>query len=574
VDRPPQHATLEARAYRRLALSLNGRDVPLPGAGAGANWQEPTVLDAAPYLRAGDNLLTCTVSNDNGPPALSLSLRAGPDLLVSDPSWESSLLGAAWLPARRAAAAPELRAGNPAAGGEQTAAGLRAESGLLLAFAALSALLLAGRWYVLRRLANAPPPRASGRRVCVAAIALGWVGLFAYNWQSLPFPIGYDADLHLQYARYVQDRWALPLANEGLEMQQPPLYYVLAAGALQGFGVAADGGEWCVLILRAFGLLTGLAGVFLVALCLGRLFPGRAVPQAVGVVVAAALPVHLYLAHYLSNDLLAGVLGTAAVYLSLVVLQRDKPAVWLLVALGACLGAGVLTKLTVAPVAAAVLGVLAATAAVRDRTARSVARAAGVPLLVCLLVCGWYFYRNYRHFGRPVVGTHDPASGFLWWQHPGYADASQFLRFGRALTDPFNAAFAGVPDGVYSTLWGDGGWGGVLASARPPWNYQLMAAGYVLALLPTALALVGWGAVAVAWARRPTADRGLLLALPFAAGCALVYHYLNYPFLCHIKAFYLLPVAVSGCAFAGHGFELLTRRSAWARGGLGVLLGT
>jgi cytochrome c-type biogenesis protein CcmH/NrfG len=565
VEIPPPQATLSVRASRAVAVTLNGREVPLPDDGAGADWKKPLVLDAAPYLRAGDNRLTCTVRNDNGPPALWLTLEVGPRPLLSDASWESSLLGATWLPARSAAAAPELRPGSPAAGGERTAAGLRAQWGFLLGFAALSALVLAAWRYA--------PPRVSRLWLGAAGITVGWVGLLASNWPSLPFLLGYDAELHLEYVRYVRDRGALPLGNERPEMHQPPLYYVLAAEALRMFGAAADGGERCVLLLRTLGLLTGLAGVLLAALCLRRLFPGRAPPQAAGVVIAAALPPYLYLAHYVSNDLLAGVLGTAAVYLTLVALQADKPKAGLLVALGACLGAAVLAKLTAVPVVVTTLAVLALTAAVRGRSALAVARSAGVPLLVCLLVCGWFFYRNYRHFGRPVVGAYDPASGFLWWQHPGYADAAQFLRFGRGLTDPFYAALVGVPDGLYSTLWGDGGWGGALGAARPPWNYERMAAGYALALLPTALALLGWVAAAVAWVRRPTAEWGLLLALPVAAGAALAYHYLGYPFFLHVKAFYLLPAAVAGCAFAGYGFDLLTRRSAWARGGLGVLLG-
>jgi tetratricopeptide (TPR) repeat protein len=565
VETPPRQATLELRACRAATVTLNGREVPLPDGGAGADWKKPIVCDAAPYLRPGDNLLTCAVRNDSGPPALWLTLAVGPRPLLSDGSWESSLLGATWLPARPASAAPELQPGNPAAAPERTAAGLRAQWGPLLGFAALSALVLAGRRYA--------PPRLSRFWLAAAAIALGWAGLFAWNGPLLPFPIGYDADLHLEYVRHVRDRGALPLGNEGPEMLQPPLYYVLAAGTLRAFGAPADGGARCVLILRALGLVTALAGVFLAALCLRRLFPGRAAPQAAGVAVAAALPVYLSLAHFVTNDLLAGVLCTAAVYLTLVVLQESRPGTWLLAALGACLGAAVLTKLTAVPVAATALAVLAATAAVRGRSAGAAARAAGVPLLVGLLVCGWFFYRNYRTFGRLVVGGYDPASGALWWQHPGYADAAQFLRFGRALTDPFYAALAGVPDGLYSNVWGDGCWGGALVAARPPWNYDRMAASYALALLPTALALVGWVAAAAAWARRPTAAWALLLALPVAAFGAVAYHYLSYPFFLHLKASYHLPAAVAGCAFAGYGFDLLTRRRAWARVGLGALLG-
>src|SRR6185503_19773337 len=100
--------------------------------------------------------------------------------------------------------------------------------------------------------------------------------------------------------------------------------------------------------------------------------------------VAAVLPVHLYLAHYLSNDLLAGALATLAVYLSLGILREESPGTFRLAALGAALGATVMTKLTGAPVAAVVLAVLAGRLAARRDTPRAWLRVIGVPLLVCL----------------------------------------------------------------------------------------------------------------------------------------------------------------------------------------------
>jgi Flp pilus assembly protein TadD len=395
-----------------------------------------------------------------------------------------------------------------------------------------------------------------------------------WNGLSLPFLTGYDADEHLAYIRHLHDWGALPLGNEGFEMHQPPVYYALSAVVFKVSGVPPDGSASCTSVLRFLGLMIGLSGLLLLALCLGRLLPGQPIACTVGIMLAAALPVHLYLAHYPSNDLLAGVAGTAGVYLALVVLQETRPKTWHLAALGACLGLGILTKLTVAPVAAVVLVTLIVTTAIRHRSARAVLRTVGITLVVCLLIAGWFFYRNYQNFGRAVVGSYDPASGFRWWQDPGYADRSQFLRFGRVLDAPFYAMFQSLPDGLYSTLWGDGGWGGGVRGWRPPWNYHLMAAGYLLALIPTALIVLGFGAMVLEWVRRPTAERGLILALPVVAAAAMVYQYMRYPFYCHIKAYYALPAVVSACAFAAHGFAVLTRGSAWASYGLGVVLGT
>jgi Flp pilus assembly protein TadD len=573
VANVPPHASLRFRGYRRCEIAVNGREVPLPQLSPDGNWKQPTDVDVALFLRVGENQLIAQVSNDNGPPALWLLLFIGGETLASSTEWEASLLGATWLPARLASSPPGLRAGNQAWSQERTFAAVRSHGIVLLLLVALAAALLAAGWYVLRRFS----PLSSSRipaRLLAGVIILAWVGLVWWNGLSMPFLTGFDAEEHLAYIRHLCDRGTLPVGNEGFEMHQPPVYYALSAAAFKVSGVSANGGDACVTLLRSLGLIIGLLGVLLIALCLGRLFPDQPIPQAVGVVLAAALSVHLYLAHYPSNDLLAGAVGTAGVYLALVVLQERSPKAWQLAALGACLGIGILTKLTFVPVAVVVLGVLVAAVAIRTRSVRSVARTAGIPFLVCVAVAGWFFYRNYQNFGHPVVGSYDPASGFRWWQDPGYADAGQFVRFGGVLDAPFYTVFQGLPDGLYSTFWGDGGWGGGVRGWRPPWNYPLMTAGYLLALIPTLLIVVGFAAMVVEWARRPTAERGLILALPVAAAGAIAYQYVQYPFYCHIKAYYALPAIICACAFAGRGFALLTSRSAWAGYGLGILLGT
>jgi tetratricopeptide (TPR) repeat protein len=563
ADGPPPHAALRVRGYRRVALAVNGHDVPLPAEGSGTPWDAVTEVDVGPYLRAGENDLSVRVGNDTGPPALWLDLDAGGLRVLSDASWESSLEGATWSPARPAGAPAPTRDGTAGADRPRTVEGLRARWPLLLGLAGLSAALVAAGRLVVRR------AWAAFAGVIVGA----WLVLFATNALSLNFPIGFDADGHIDYFRYLASHGTPPLADQGWEGHQPPLYYVLASVPLKLFGVQPDSTSG-VLVLRAFGLVTALAGVLLVALCLGQVFPGRPAPQAAGVVVAAALPAHVYLAHYVSNDLLAGAWGTASVCLALAVLRERPPRAWRLAALGACLGAGVLTKLTAVPVAGVVVGVLAVTEAVRTRSARACLRTAGLPVLVCLLVCGWLFVRNYRHFGRPVVGNFDAVSGHHWWQYPGYASASQLLGFGRALEDPFYAGVSSVPAGLYSTAWGDGDWGGYTGLIRPPWDYQLMAAGYLLALVPAGLILVGGVATALTWLRRPAAEPGLMLALPLGAAAALVYQYAQYPYYGHGKAFYFLPALAPLCVFAGRGFQLLAGRSAWRRDALAVLLCT
>jgi tetratricopeptide (TPR) repeat protein len=569
VDGAPERAMLRIRAFRRATVSLNGEIVARRDT-ADADWTQPLEVDVGQRLRIGENELNVRVANDLGPPALWLALDFDRTKVSSDAGWSSSLLGAAWLPARPLDEPRPILPGNALAGGERTLDGLWSQSDTLVGLAILVTALLALNSY----LGSHPLPAwVSQRRLLAAGIVAAWLVLFLNNAETLSAPIGFDAIHHMEYVTFIHDQGRLPLANQGLEMQQPPLYYIVCSGALRVCGVPADGGVACIGVLQAVGFATGLVGIGLVALVLGRLFRDQIVPQAVGTVTAAALPMYVYESQYLSNDLLAGVLATLFIYLSVRVVQSPRPSLGLLCALGVSLGAAVLTKLTALPAAVAVFMILFATAALRSRSLWSTFRTAGLPLVVSALVCGWYFWRNYKHFGRPLVGSYEQDI-YPWWQDPGELTLGQIRQFGTALISPFYSVTQGVADGLYSTLWGDGACGGKMGFRRPPWRYELMAAGYLLALVPSALAAIGGGAMLVRWVRRPTPEISLLLLLPMGAVAAIFYLYAHHPYYCHIKAFYALPAVAALCAFVGQGFDLVTRRSKWVLRGLGVLFGT
>jgi tetratricopeptide (TPR) repeat protein len=315
----------------------------------------------------------------------------------------------------------------------------------------------------------------------------------------------------------------------------------------------------------------------LIFACLRLIFPEQPRKQIAGLVLAAFLPAHLYMFQYVSNETMATTLGTAAVYLCLVILRDDQFSVSRHALLGLCLGAAMLTKVTAILVAVVVLATLAGRLLLQHkRDPRTWLRSIGIAIVITTTVSGWHYWRVWKHFGTPLVGNYDSASGYQWWQHPGYSTLPYYLRFGRSLCDPyFFSAFDGYLDGFYSTLWGDGMWGGYENTLyRPPWNYDLMAAGYLLALVPTLAVLVGSVAGVVQLIRRPAAELFLLLGLPFMFGVAVVYQYLRFPYYGHAKAFYSLMAAVSLCAFGAWGLELLVRR--WKMGPyvLGAMLGT
>jgi Flp pilus assembly protein TadD/4-amino-4-deoxy-L-arabinose transferase-like glycosyltransferase len=568
----PANAQVSMLAFRKGTLEVNGARLDLSDSD-GQNWKRVTHVDVAKHLRKGENEIRVTVANSSGPPALWLSLAAEGFSLETDSQWQASLAGAAWQPAWPASEPREERPGNLAYSDERTIPSLRVELPTLLLLASLSVLVWAGFYFGAKAWPKLGAGGLSPRHV-ILVLALPWLALFWNNLGFLQIGLGFDASNHVSYIEYILQNKRLPLANEGWEAYQPPLYYVICASVLNVLGLSIKTAPAAATaVLRVLGCAVGMCQIALVFACLRLLFPGQGRKQAAGLLCVAFLPPHLYLSQYVSNEMLAATLGSATIYCCLRILHEDRPSFPLYVALGVSMGAALLTKFSTVLLVPIVLVVLLARLITRRQPAARAAAGIGVMILACLAVSGWHYVRVWNAFGNPLVGNWDPAVSAAWWQEPGYRTAHSYWGFGRALVQPFRSGLHSVPDGLYSTLWGDGLYSG-LGTNRPPWNHELMAAGYLLALVPALALLAGAVAALVQFLRRPSAEWFLLLSLAFLVSFALVTMTLRIPSYAQAKAFYGLVAAVPLAAFAAIGFDLLPSRWRFTALPLFVILGT
>ncbi len=337
---PPAQAELSWRAFRQSGLSING--IALPEAGqAGRNWKDVSRMDAAPYLRRGTNTISATVWNDNGPPALSLRLEIHGAAVATDEGWGVSVAGAAWRPARPAAATPEFGEGNALHGLEETGPALRESRARLCVFLLVAIGLAGGLAHGMRRGAGAGG--WNYWRWPALGLAAAWAVLFLHNSPLLPRDTGFDAPEHLKYISYVQEHRSLPAPDQGWEMYQPPLYYVLSACLLGvcHLDVSQPAG---ILLLRWWGALAGAANVALIFFCLRLIFPGQWTRQMAGALLAAFLPAQIYLLHYTTNETLAATLMSGAFYCCLRILRAPAAAAGWHAGLGCVLGLALLAK--------------------------------------------------------------------------------------------------------------------------------------------------------------------------------------------------------------------------------------
>ena len=556
----PAVARLRLRALRRAEAKVNGVSIQLPQS---RNWKNVSEVNIADQLHEGANIVEVRVFNHNGPPALWLVLTSDQLNERTDEKWEASFAGSSWRHAALASAPKTPGPGNPIADGESTfeAAKKIWPLWILLIGVACGCVIL---W----RAGSKQFKSQSLERLILVLISAMWLFLFWNNTRLLPFHAGFDSREHLKYIDYIQQHWSLPSPTEGFEMYHPPLYFFIAASILSFFKLSITDPA-SVVVLRALGAVFGIAQCVLVFLTLRLLLPVRT--ALIGLMLAAFLPMHLYLMHYVTNELLTATLATLTLYLCLRLLKNETPRATQFVFVGLALGATMLTKSTgvlLFPI------VIAAVCMRRSHTRAPFAislRNLGLLIATCLAVCGWYYAHIWLKFGTPLLGNWDAISGFTWWQDPGYHTAADYLRFGRSLMTPLFSGFAGVVDGIYSTLWGDGLSGGA-ASVSVAWNLSPMIGGYLWAVVPTVLLLVGAGVTGVRFFRKPSAELFLLLALPVLVALSLSFMTLKVPSYTQAKAFYGLSALTSLCFFGAVGFETVTNRGPRVRFIIGTLL--
>jgi tetratricopeptide (TPR) repeat protein len=554
LDNQPRAAELIMRAAKRAELRINGSPINIR---ANHNWKDTSTGDVLGFLRAGTNTIEARVFNDNAPPCLWLRLNVDQQTLRSDQTWEASLTASPWHRAALASTPRIPGAGNAIAGGERTFSALRTIWPIWLGLGGFALVICtAGHWW-LRRFRT--PEFDLSRRQSVALLLITvalWVMLFWNNAVRLPYRTGFDSQAHINYIKYIQDHRALPPPREGWETYQPPLYYVLSAVALSSCGLSVTDASG-ILVLRSFTMLFGIGHFTLVFLTLRLFFPTQPGRQLVGLGLASFLPMQLYMSHFVTNETLAATLVAATVYLAVRLLQTENPSVSQYVWLGLSMGAAMLTKATGVLLLPLLFLAMAIKLALQRLPLTIRLRNLGVTLGICFAVCGWHYIRTGLQSGTPFFGM---AGSFAWWQDPGFHTAADYIRFGRSLVSPLFSSFAGFADGIYSTFWGDALCSGVAdLDARTPWNYELMVSGYLLALLPTLMIVIGGIVAMCRFVSKPSLDWFILLGLAGAVVLALLLMTLDVASYAQIKAFYGLSALGPFCCFGAIGWDVLTR---------------
>jgi hypothetical protein len=545
-------APLHVRGMNRFSVLVDGNVVASPPVHP-KGWKADQVVDLARHLPPGRHEIRLFAQNETGPPALWAVCE--PLGLRTDASWESTADGANWKKVRLAT---EPRSVDLAGQFPSPASALAKLWPMVL----FTGMVAAGASWWASRTATVKL-RASHARWLIHA---AWIVLAANNLFKLPQAAGFDTVSHLAYIGHVAEKHRIPLATDGWQMFQSPLYYIVSAGLLHVFYKFTDVAT-CAFLLRLLPMACGLVQIELCYRAARRIFPERDDLQLLGTAFAGMLPMNIYLSQYVGNEPLGGVLSAAifVVCLKWIHPGPQENLKWVPATLGILFGLALLAKVSAVLIGFPMMIALAWGWLQRGGEARAAGigflRTSAVVMAITMVIAGWYYLRNWIHLGRPFVSGWAMDRGFSWWQDPGFRTASEFFSFGTSLSQPILAALHGFWDGLYASFWSDTFLSSaMLPAAAPKWNYSFMLLGLLLALVPTIALIAGAGRAIRATLVERSPVSLVTLACVGAYGLALLHHTLTLPYYCAIKAFYTIGAVPAYALLFLAGADLLTRR--------------
>lgn len=221
-------------------------------------------------------------------------------------------------------------------------------------------------------------------KILVISLWLTLTILQLHNIAVYPLDRGFDATAHIEHINYVKANWRLPAVDSGWEMFQPPLYYWLAALLPS------------LMATRMLGLFAWLLIIYLARQT--TLIITKKTDQSNWLaLLAAALPINLYLTPAISNEYFSAGLITLSLYLFWRYPSKhtfDKAAV---------LGLAFLSKATAVLIWPADL---LENLINRQLSRHKVQKLLSV-LMIALLLGGWFYIKNLVEYGKPFYQPAD-----------------------------------------------------------------------------------------------------------------------------------------------------------------------
>lgn len=366
----------------------------------------------------------------------------------------------------------------------------------------------------------------------ILTLSLAWLFILQiHNINSFPVKRGFDAGGHIAYINYLKTFKRVPLANEGWETYQPPLYYVLGSVFNKIEDVRVLGIiSYILLIFSVLILIQHIGKNFILSLCLANL--------------AGSLPVVIYLVPPISNEFFSSVvIGITLVWY---IMNKNRNTLTSNIFLGVLLGLSILAKATAwILVTTLTLDILVEFWHKKYRKIESII----VPMSIMLLIGGWFYFRDIVMFRNPFISPFDFPQ-FKIWQPPGqrdihfFTDLSAFINF-----DLFKAHFYSLWAGTYFSWFFDGH--NVIIPVQP-----FSKIGIVLILF-SLLLIIAFIYGYITETRHITSVNRVFIVYPFLLFISYIIYNLKMPFYSTVKGAFLISALIPFIFFIAKSLQKL-----------------
>jgi len=571
----PVKAQLTLNAVRAYDLAVNGRRLAAESDTGKLNWKKPVAYDILPDLVPGLNQVTVHVRSRYSMTALKaegfVETADGARVpLDSSPGW-TVVSDFAFPPSGFNREPEPVKLLTHTTLAEDIRAGDYMREGLLVYPIALCVILVIilypGLTRKLDSIASRLVPDSLKTEMATevlyrASLAVIFLVLAVLLWHNFinydPARTG-DYEHHQKYLHHFLTSWRIPTADEGIQMYNPPLFYMAAAllFRLSGPSSLFPMVENCAQFVNSVSVLITMFAIFLI---LRRVLVGR-LAVAASLAIAAFLPMSLYKAPSVAGDSATALVCTLSFYLWLRYTDGQKRSGIVLLAVSS--GIGLLVRYTAL---FPFLGICAGLAYMfwqNPSGRKKLITHFAAYLAIVLLIAGGYYARNVMLFGGlfPINGTREL---FFYRQTPGFRDWDFYTNVrDLILGNPMSKQLImeSFLAGTYSSFWFDGQHVFMIYSKVSKFTPYVVPA---LGLLPTAL--MAWGmARGTGRALSGGEGRGAFMAVCVVTAAlgaaAFTLGSFKYPYYSIIKAFYLLFCLAPIVCFFGLGFEALTARS-------------
>ncbi len=360
-------------------------------------------------------------------------------------------------------------------------------------------------------------------RILLGVAVCAWILLLIlqiHNSTHYPTRKSFDAAGHIEYLNLLKTNFRVPLANEGWELYQPPLYYGLHYWLPNLKLVQFAGVIWWVAISA-------------LALTTFRLLFKDTLFAISGALFVASLPVIVYLTPAIGNEFFSTLLISLGLFLYL--RFKKHPSTKSMLVLSIVLGLALLAKATALVLVAAIaIDVLYLT--IKKSPAHSLKLLITI-LCIAASIGGWFYVRNFLAFGNPFQSSIDFPQ-FHIVQEPGYRDLGFFTDLsGFWNMDLFRAHWYSLIPGTYFSFFYDGH-----NAVIPVQSYSLAGILLVLASVPF-VALIGIGFVRSVKNFRKEEARVFVIYVVLLLAAYIAYNF-KLPFYSTVKGAFIASLAL------------------------------